>query len=368
MGFNLATSIVFDFNTFIRRAEADQGPRHTIYQIAERLEAKIHQPHQEGVSVFDKLLSKLVGKPEHWTLARQLIKGLNQDDTVYCCGEDIGLPLAILAKLKSHPLKLVVHVMAPHRSRFQGLVKLLNLGQSIKLFTVTDKQKADIISNLVPGAQVFVVSEQTDACFFTPGTGKIAKNCPLIASAGLEQRDYLTLALATQEKDLDVKICAFSPNASPQQRRNLPDPIPVNMEIRYFDFVELRDLYRSADIVVISLLQNNYSAGLTVLMEAIACGKPVIMTENMGLTTEFIEKGLILGTTPGDAKALEKAIDYLLSNPEIARAMAEQAHSYFLSHHTSEHHVNQICRQLEKVNALDRGVSSPVSLNSRVSA
>ena len=88
----------------------------------------------------------------------------------------------------------------------------------------------------------------------------------------------------------------------------------------------------------------------------------------MGLTTEFVEKGLILGTKPGDAKALGEAIDYLLSNPEFARKMAEQAHSYFLSCHTSEHYVNQICRQMEKVNALDKGISSPVSLNSRVSA
>lgn len=354
MTFHLITSSIFDFDAFLTRAEADQGPRHTVYQIAETLGAKIHQPYQEGITSLDKLLSKIVGKPEHWVLARRLINELGQGDTVYCSGEDVGLPLAILAKLKSHPLKLVIHVMAPQRSRFQGLIKLLNLGQSIKLFTVTDKQKANVISHLVPGAQVFVVAEQTDANFFTPGCGTVSTGRPLIASAGLEQRDYLTLALATQEKALDVKICAFSPNASPQQRRNMPNPVPANMEIRYFDFVELRNLYRSADIVVISLLQNNYSAGLTVLMEAIACGKPVIMTENMGLTIDFVEKGLILGTKPGDAKALGEAIDYLLSNPEIAQQMAEQAHSYFLSHHTSEHHVNQICSQLEKVSGLDR--------------
>jgi glycosyltransferase involved in cell wall biosynthesis len=121
------------------------------------------------------------------------------------------------------------------------------------------------------------------------------------------------------------------------------------MEVRYFDFVELRELYRSADIIVISLLENRYSAGLTVLMEAIACGKPVIMTENIGLTVEFIEKGFILGTKPGDAKGLEAAIDYLLANPDIAQNMADKAHNYFLRHHTSEHYVNLVCRQLEAI-------------------
>lgn len=354
MGFHLATSIVFDFNAFLHRAEADQGPRHTVYQVAERLGAQIHQPHKEGISLLDKLLSKLVGNPEHWALARNLINELSQEDTIYCSGEEIGIPLAMLAKLKSRHLKLVVHVMAPHRPRFRALVKLLDLGPLIKLFTVTDKQKANLIRSLVPNAQVFVVPEQTDASFFTPGPGKITTNRPLIASAGLEQRDYITLALATQEKALDTKICAYSPNASAQQRRNIPNPIPENMEIRYFDFVELRDLYRSADIVVISLLRNNYSAGLTVLMEAIACGKPVIMSENIGLTTDFVEKGLILGVKPEDPKNLGEAIDYLLANPEFSQEMAKRAHGYFLSHYTSEHYVSQVCHQLEQVNALDR--------------
>lgn len=353
MGFHLATSTIFDFDHFVRRAESDAGPRHTVYQVAEQLGAKIHQPHQEKATFVDRFLSKIIGEPKHWALARQLITRLDQDDVVYCSDSDIGFPLAILAKWKRRPPKLVVHTMAPKQPRFQLAVKLFNLDKKIQLFTVTDQEKADFIRRLIPGAQVFLVPEQTDARFFTPGNGKISKKRPLIASAGLEQRDYITLAQATQGKNIDIKVCAFSPNASLRQHNSLPSPIPGNMEIRYFDFVELRDLYRSADIVVISLLQNQFSAGLTVLMEAIACCKAVIMTENIGLTIEFVEKGFIVGTKPGDAKALGEAIDYLLDNPEVAQDMADKAHNYFLSHHTSEHYVNQICRQLEAVNTVD---------------
>ena len=349
MGFHLATSTVFDFDYFLHRAESDAGPRHTVYQVADQLGAKIHQPYQEKVTFVDRFLSKIIGEPKHWALARQLITRLDQDDVVYCSDSDIGFPLAILAKWKRRSPKLVVHTMAPKRPRFQLAVKLFNLNKKIQLFTVTDQEKADFIRRLVPGTQVFVVPEQTDARFFTPGNGKISKKRPLIASAGLEQRDYITLAQATQDKAIDVKICAFSPNASLHQRKNLPSPVPENMEVRYFDFVELRELYRSADIIVISLLENRYSAGLTVLMEAIACGKPVIMSENVGLTVEFIEKGFILGTKPGDAKGLEAAIDYLLANPDIAQNMADKAHNYFLRHHTSEHYVNLVCRQLEAI-------------------
>ena len=364
MGFHLVTSTVFDFDYFLHRAESDAGPRHTVYQVADQLGAKIHQPYQGKTTFLDQLFSKIIGEPKHWALARQLIRDLGKDDVVYCSDADTGFPLAILARLKRCSPKLVVHAMAPKRPRFQLGTKLFNLGKRIALFTVTDQEKADFIRRLVPGSQVFVLPEQTDARFFTPGTGKISKSRPLIASAGLEQRDYITLAKATQGKNLDVKVCAFSPNASLRQRKDLPNPVPENMEIRYFDFVELRDLYRSADIVVISLLQNHYSAGLTVLMEAIACGKPVIMTENIGLTEEFLEMGLILGTKPGDAKDLEATIDYLLANPEIAQDMADRAREYSLKHHTSEHYVNLVCRQLEAISTQSNIRNlSPVDIN-----
>ena len=198
-------------------------------------------------------------------------------------------------------------------------------------------------------SRVFVLPEQTDANFFTPGEGSLPRPRPLVASAGLEQRDYLTLARAIQGKDIDVKICAFSPNASSGTRTSMPNPIPENMEIRYFDFSELRNLYRTADIVVISLMKNHYSAGLTVLMEAMACKRPVIMTRNLGFSTELMDKGLIVGVEPGDDKELREAIEKLLSNPQEAQAMAQRAYEYFLAHNTSEHYVEVLSQQLQKL-------------------
>lgn len=364
MGFHLVTSRAFDFEMFVQRAQNDKGPRHTIYQMSQYLNATIHQPDPQTITPVDKVLSKIIGQPSHWALARQLAFQLKRDDVVYCTGEDVGIPLAILLKFKLDRPKLAISIMAPDRVRPRTLLKRLGLASSIQLFTVTDQYKANYLQDLLnlSDSHVYLLPEQTDANFFKPGDGMLPKSRPLIASAGLEQRDYLTLAHATQDQDVDIKICAFSPNASAGTRTSMPDPIPENMEIRYFEFDELRDLYRSADIVVISLLKNQYSAGLTVLMEAMACNRPVIMTRNIGFSSELMDQGLVIGVEPGDAKGMGEAIAYLLANPKESQEMSQRAHDYFLNHNTSEHYVRFLSQRLQQLQAPNQDAQSTPQL------
>lgn len=364
MAFHLATSRAFDFDMFMQRAHNDQGPRHTVYQMSQYLNATIHQPDPNSITLLDKVLSKIVSQPSQWALARRLAAQLTSNDVIYCTGEDVGIPLAILLKFKSNRPKLAISVMAPHRVRPRTLLKSLGLASSIQLFTVTDQYKADYLKNLLhlSDSQIYLLPEQTDANFFKPGEGTLPKTRPLIASAGLEQRDYLTLARAIQDQNVDIKICAFSPNASAGTQTSMPDPVPENMEIRYFEFAELRDLYRTADIVVISLLKNNYSAGLTVLMEAMACNRPVIMTRNIGFSSDLMDQGLMIGVEPGDVDGMREAIAYLLANPQEAKNMAQRAHDYFLSHNTSEHYVRFLSQRLQHIQTPNHDVQSEQQL------
>lgn len=352
--FHILTSTKFDFEHFVNRAALGQGPRHTIWQLKERLNAQVHQPDFEDDSLvngLDKLLSKIIGRPHQWALARQVLAQTNSDDVVYCCGEDAGLPLALLALFKKNRPRLVVNVMCPERSRPKLLLKWFQLHRSITAFTVNTTLKAQTLKDMLNLAEdgVTCLAEQTDKQFFYPEPGTIEKHRPLIASAGLEQRDYVTLANATHQLDLDVKVCAVSPNATSKTQCKIPEQPPQNMEMRYFDWVELRDLYRSADIAVISLINNTYAAGLTVLMEAMACRRPVIITKTMGLATEMADKGLVWGVQPDSAEELKAAIVYVLGHPEEASARAEAAYQHYLENHTSEQHIEQVSRLLQRV-------------------
>ncbi|MBD2106203.1 glycosyltransferase [Nodosilinea sp. FACHB-13] len=352
--FHVLTSTKFDFEHFVTRAALGQGPRHTIWQLKERLNAQVHQPDFEDDSLvngLDKLLSKIIGRPHQWALARQVLAQTNSDDVVYCCGEDAGLPLALLALFKKNRPRLVVNVMCPERWRPKLLLKWLQLHRNIDAFTVNTTLKVQTLRDMLNLAEdgVTCLAEQTDKQFFYPEPGTIEKHRPLIASAGLEQRDYVTLANATHQLDLDVKVCAVSPNATSKTRCRIPEQPPQNMEMRYFDWVELRDLYRSADIAVVSLINNTYAAGLTVLMEAMACRRPVIITKTVGLATEMAEKGLVWGVQPDSPEELKAAIVHVLGHPEEASARAEAAYQHYLENHTSEQHVEQVSRLLQRV-------------------
>ncbi|WP_052050856.1 glycosyltransferase [Leptolyngbya sp. KIOST-1] len=352
--FHVLTSTKFDFKHFVERAALGQGPRHVVWQLKERLNAQIHQPDFEddsSVTIIDKWLAKIIGRPQQWTLARQILAQSGPGDIIYCCGEDAGLPLVIQAVLKRKRPYLVMNVMCPERWRPRLLLKGLQLHRLVHTFTVNTTLKAKTMESMLklPEDRVVCLAEQTDRQFFYPESGTIQKRRPLIASAGLEQRDYVTLANALQDLDLDIKVCAVSPNATSKTRCRIPEQLPQNMEMRYFDWVELRDLYRSADITVISLIDNTYSAGLTVLMEAMACCRPIVITKTTGLATEMADKGLVWGVQPDSPDQMRATVEYILTHPEEASARAEAAYRYFLENHTSEYHIEQIVQLLQRV-------------------
>jgi glycosyltransferase involved in cell wall biosynthesis len=353
---HIALSRKFDLETLQRKAEMGLCPRHTMWMLKQQLNALVHEPDQTQVTAVDRWCARIVGQPEHWAMARQISSNLTSDDIVLCAGEDIGLTLAILFAMRGIQAKLIVMIMAPERLRSRVLTKLLNWIKPIRLFMTNTQQKADFLQQhlCLANDRIFVYSEQTDAQFFVPQENSdVEKAClkqrPLIASAGLEQRDYRTLAAATQDLEVDVRICAVSPNASAATRVAFPEVMPSNMIARHYEWGELRELYQSADVVAVSLLYNHYSAGLTTLIEAIACRRPVVITRTPGLAERLIEMGVVTGVEAGDAEGLKQALSYLLEHPEIAAAQAQRAHDLFLREFTSDRFVESIAAQVRRL-------------------
>lgn len=337
MGYHIVMSKAFDLKGMAEKAEQDVSPRHVLWTLHHKLNAEIHQPNSECVSVQDKLLARITGSPEHWALARSLVAKLQADDVVFCAGEDVGIPLAMLCRMTKKRLKVAISVMAPERLRFRTCLKVFQLKNNINLFLTNTASKSKFLREEFSlfEQQVYQLPEQTDEKFFKPGSRSSQKARPLIFSAGLEQRDYKTLAAATKDLEVDVKVCAISPNASKSTRAEFPEEIPENMTFQPYDWPDFRWMYQNADVVVVSLLQNHYSAGLTSAMEAIACRRPTVLTRTPGFGEELIARGVVVGVEPGDAAGMRQAILNLLEKPEEAEALAEKAYQYFLAHHTS---------------------------------
>ena len=112
----------------------------------------------------------------------------------------------------------------------------------------------------------------------------------------------------------------------------MPSTMPANMLFSDHSLVELRDLYRSATIVVVPLLTENHGAGITVVREALSVGRPVIATSTSASINHYVEQGLVMGVPAGDPVALRDAILSLLAQPEKRRELSTAGRAYMESH------------------------------------
>ncbi len=83
------------------------------------------------------------------------------------------------------------------------------------------------------------------------------------------------------------------------------------------------DIYRALDIVVHASTQPE-PFGRTII-EAMACGKPVIVSQAGGAAELFTHNYDALGVPPGDTAALASAIEYLIDNPDRRQLLSQNA-------------------------------------------
>ena len=343
MSYAILTASRFDLAEFRRRAERGEGPRHLVNQIADDLDATVIQPGDVPPSRLDLVTAKLLGTTAELVAAARKAAAGGPEQVVYCIGDDSGLAFLLASLFARKRCRPLIYVMAPQRTRVRlALVAMRLLRRFPMLIVGTEAKRHYLVDRLGwEPSRLLQAIEQCDEHFFVPdpliGSDRAALHEPAwVASVGLEQRDYVTLAEATKDLDCSVRVCAVSPNFSARTNVTLPDPEPANFEMRHFDWPELRELYQQSAVLVVSLLDNVYSAGLTALLEGIACGTPAILTRTQGLGSSLIDHDLVIGVPPGDPDALRDAIQSVLDDPQSAVDRAKRARDYYLLNHTSE--------------------------------
>lgn len=146
-----------------------------------------------------------------------------------------------------------------------------------------------------------------------------------------EAKDFRTLLKAFeiiyQQKKPKVHFWQVGAGLTPKELKERFPDIPLSFSgsaaFRMDPQVEpnsLINIYHSADVVVLSSKSESFGK---VLVEANACGKPVVSTATTG-AKEIVEDGYNGFLVPiGDAQSLAEKILFLLNNPEKAKAMGE---------------------------------------------
>ncbi len=335
----LATSPV-DFEKFRSESAADRMPRHLLLVMAEKLGAELSVPNPEHVTTRDRLLARIYGRPHHWEMARRVFPKLNDGDGVFTTGCDSGVPLALMCILRRRKVSFAISFIDPSRTRtrFMGWILATMLKKLLVLVTLDEQAEGVRRSFGRRASGVSTLHYTTDCDFFRPAADPSAKSereRALVAGCGTEQRDYYTLGEALAPMDLDGKVCFVSPNFSSKTRYTMPNPVPANMEFRHFEFDELRTLYQTADVMVVPVLENRSSAGLTAMFEAIACECPVIITETPGIINDLIDADLVIGVRVESVSDLRQAIKVALTETTEANERARRARRHLVKHYST---------------------------------
>ena len=140
-----------------------------------------------------------------------------------------------------------------------------------------------------------------------------------IFAYGNSDRDFETLIRAC--KELPGQVIILSQKYIPA----LPLPNHIKMIKHEVSEEELIDLILSSRLVVLPLNDYAIAAGQNTMIETMALGRPLIVTSNMA-TIEYATHGdTVLFFQAQDVKGLQKHIQFLVQNPEIADEMGYRA-------------------------------------------
>lgn len=146
-----------------------------------------------------------------------------------------------------------------------------------------------------------------------------------VLAAGRSLRDYPTFLDAIRRTDLPAKI-VLPGDELLRMHGSLFDKhdLPPNVELAYEDgsMQTWARYLREARFVVIPIQPAAIrSCGISMCLDAMCLGKPVVLTE--GPTTRGVFQDEVLTVPPADSGSLARAIADLWTNPSLRRRLAE---------------------------------------------
>jgi glycosyltransferase involved in cell wall biosynthesis len=247
-------------------------------------------------------------------------------------GENIGLPVALgLRTLRgSRPRHVIIahHLTTPQKRRILQVPGLIG---GVDTFVVHSARQQHLLTSElgIPGDRVALIRYGVDTEFWQPLP---VQEEGLVVSAGREHRDYRALARALSAVNVPAHVADGSTH-SPKARRSAPPAWPDNVNRGRATPLEMRHLFARASVVVVPVIQTDFPAGITVIVEAMAMGKAVIVTETEGLQGALGDPGAVVQVPVGDARTLQREIESLLGDPHRRASLGARARRSAEQHH-----------------------------------
>jgi glycosyltransferase involved in cell wall biosynthesis len=267
---------------------------------------------------------------------------------VVATADSVALPLLALRRRGSLPNPVVylsiglvdrllrgdLHPGLAHRYR-----ELAEYAKAVFAFTPVEVER---LSEWVGNDRARLMPLGIDAEWWSAAAWPVSTEYDVLAFGRDDSRDFASFETALRSLSVDAAIVgtlARRQGLRPRSGLTVLDDVPVD---------RLRTLIHSARLVVVPARPASHGAGQTSALDAMAAGRPVVMTDTgwaaaVGLRP--IEH--YASVPPSDPEALGATIGRLLDAPEEATAMGSRAREHVREHLTTDAQADTLLAALE---------------------
>ena len=291
------------------------------------------------------------------------LRTLNRADVVLSTVDTVGIPLMLLARGRVVRSPFVyVAIGLPERlvqlrsARMERLYARALAGASAVV--AYSEHEAEVLHRWVRErgvtARVEFVPFGVDVdAFRRPST---APDLDVVSVGADPHRDFdLLLDVARGVPDGRFLLVTTADRA--RTLAGLPPNVTVETDL---PFEEMRERLERARVVALPVLDNSYSGATTVLLQAMALAKPVVVTRTAAIATGYgLEDGAnVRLVAPGDADGFGKALTDVLRDSVQASSLGSRARSTVASAFNWNRYVDRLERLLLDAVAVPQGVRS----------
>lgn len=308
-----------------REAEAGLRPRADYTEIARAAGADLLDLDEarRSTGAVGRLVERLGGRGP--LLAVAAFKRRRGYDVVVTDGEHVGFPYAALLTGRRRTRRprhvMVAHHLSPPKKRM--MYRALRLGRSIDTMVVyCSRQRAVALERFGRNdGDVTLVPFMVDTAFWSPEQ-RPRTDPPTICATGREYRDHWTLVDAVRDLPVQLVITLGSAwSQRPDSTGSMELPANVTVHTSRLSYADLRELYASSAFVVVPLVEVEFQAGITSILEGMSMGKAIVCSRIAGQDDTVVQDVNGVYVAPADPLAMRDAIVALLADPDRCAAM-----------------------------------------------
>ena len=342
--------------------------RRDVLMIRDALGARMIDVNSVRESLLARLVHRIAGI--YPALALAAFRQRRTTSVFLTMSENEAIVLATLLKLARYRVPLVVVAHRPAKSEKWVAWRIARVHTHMeRILSLGTVQTERLAALGVPREKLSDLPYGIDTEYWRPQRANPRKHeRPYVFAAGLQDRDHQTVAEAIQGLGVDLIVAAASQWATTgnefEGRRPLPGVLVEEPDLEAF-----RDGYAGAMVVVTSVIETDYPAGTTTLLEGMAMCRPVVVARTEGGGDYVNDRRRLLrggpprltwaafparapsaraqGQTgfhfpPGDVEQLRSVLRWILEHPAEAAAVGARARTVAEELYSIESYVDRI--------------------------